>query len=270
MKYNGEFKNVDTQEKAYLLGQIYGDGYNGYIKSYKLMLASINTDVELYTNLSILFPFLKLKTYLRHSNMIYLECYNKECSLDLKSLGMWSNKTKNDITGEFHFPNLRKDLISHFIRGYFDADGSFWFPSRARSRNNLRCEFSCATKNFILALKKYLDDEGIFFTYKERVKKAGNSKYYRSYELYSSNRELSLKFANYIYKDASIFLQRKYNISKQNKELKDSADKLFGNCSYCNSSNIIKNGIRNGKHRLKCKDCNKGFTRKNADLSSNA
>jgi len=38
-------------------------------------MGSINTDYPLYSKLSIIFPFLKLKQYKSHSNMIYLESY---------------------------------------------------------------------------------------------------------------------------------------------------------------------------------------------------
>jgi len=89
---------------------------------------------------------------------------------------MDSPKTLKDITGEFHFPNLREDLISHFIRGYFDADGSAWFPNRKRSRNNLHIEFGGSTKNFLLELREILRKYGIEFQWYERYKKAGNGK----------------------------------------------------------------------------------------------
>lgn len=262
MKYNGELKSIDTQEKAYLLGQIYGDGYNGgeQYHSYKITLTSNNGDIEVYKKLQNMFPFFELKTYFSHPNMIYLENHEKSLYLDLKSLGMVSSKTKYDKTGEFHFPELREDLIPHFIRGYFDADGSFWFPSRKRSRNNLRTDFGCSTKNFLLKIKEYLDKENIKFSYIKRIKSAGNNRTYTSYNLVSSSRDLSMKFADYIYKDATIYLKYKYDISHRTINVAKVSD-IFGNCSICGSSNIIKNGTRDGKCRLKCNNCGKNFTK---------
>lgn len=262
MKYNGELKSIDTQEKAYLLGQIYGDGYNGGEDrhSYKIMLASNNGDIEVYRKLNELFPFLKLKTYSSHPNMIYLENHEKSLYEDLKALGMISNKTEYDKTGEFHFPILKEDLIHHFIRGYFDADGSFWFPTRHRSRNNLHASFGCSTKNFLMKLKECLDKKSIYFTYNERSKKAGNGKYYISYNLFSSNRELSKKFADYIYKDATIYLDYKYELSHKPLDI-IKAYEIFGSCPKCQSTHVWKNGTRNGKCRLKCINCGTHFTR---------
>lgn len=165
MKYNGELKIIDTQDKAYLLGQIYGDGYNGGEKyhSYKVVLTSNKGDIDVYRKLQEKFPFLIFKTYKSHPNMIYLENHEKPLYTDLKEHGMISSKTKYDKTGEFHFPNLRDDLIPHFIRGYFDADGSFWYPSRYRSRNNLRTELGCATKKFLLSVNSYLLKMELYF-----------------------------------------------------------------------------------------------------------
>ena len=260
MKYNNEFSTIDTQEKAYLLGQIYGDGYNSVTPA-KFLMASINTDTPLYKNLNELFPFLKLKTYLSHSNMVYLENYEKAFCLDLSKLGMLSNKTKNDITGEFHFPNLDKHLIPHFIRGYFDADGSAWYPSRIRSRNCLHIEFGCATKNFLKQIQHILDEQDIHFTYTERFKKAGNGKLYKSYILFSSCYETSKKFADFIYKDASIYLPYKYDLCYRPKILRTPVYIEYGTCPYCSSTHIIKKGIRNNKQRLHCVNCNKRFTK---------
>lgn len=257
MKYNGELKIIDTQDKAYLLGQIYGDGYNGGEKchSYKVVLTSNKGDIDVYRKLQERFPFFTFKTYKSHPNMIYLENHEKSLYIDLKEHGMISSKTKYDKTGEFHFPNLKDDLIPHFIRGYFDADGSFWYPSRYRSRNNLKTELGCATKKFLLSVNSYLLKNGIIFSYLERSKNAGNSKTYQTFTLLSSNRETSLKFADFIYKDANIFLSY-----KKEKAYRPLIDKEIFKCPYCNSNNVIKNGTRNTKIRLFCKECNKNFT----------
>lgn len=262
MKYNGELKSIDTQEKAYLLGQLYGDGYNGGEKthSYKTIITSNNGDISVYKKLHELFPFFKLKTYPSHPNMIYLENNEKSLYLDLKALGMISSKTKFDKTGEFHFPDLREDLIPHFIRGYFDADGSFYLPSRKRSRNNLKVEFGCSTKNFLLKIKEYLDKVGINLSYREIRKSAGNGKTYETFSLISSSRNLSCKFADFIYNEATIYLDYKYEISHKPYDI-IKASVLFGHCPKCGSYNIIKNGTRGKKCRLKCRECNSNFTK---------
>lgn len=262
MKYNGELWVIDTQEKAYLLGQIYGDGNNNCKpKGYRVMLASIIDDKPLYQRLAELFPFFKVVPFPSHPKVTYLVCMYKQLCLDLEVLGMASPKTSKDATGEFHFPNLREDLLPHFIRGYFDADGAVYLPKRIRSRNNLRIEFSCATPNFLKRIQEELKKHDIEFTWYERDKKAGNGKYYHSYTILSSNQEISKKFADFIYKDATIYLDRKRVMCYTEPVYRPLASSLYGNCPHCNSENITRAGVRAGKKRLKCKDCGKRFTR---------
>lgn len=262
MKYNGELCVIDTQEKAYLLGQIYGDGNNNCKpKGFRVMLASIIDDKPLYQRLAELFPFFKVVPFPSHPKVTYLVCMCKQLCLDLEVLGMSSPKTPKDATGEFHFPNLREDLLPHFIRGYFDADGAVYLPKRIRSRNNLRIEFSCATPNFLKRIQEELKKHDIEFTWYERDKKAGNGKYYHSYTILSSNQEISKKFADFIYKDATIYLDRKKSMCYTEPVYRPLASSLYGNCPYCNSENITRAGVRTGKKRLKCKDCGKRFTR---------
>lgn len=262
--YNNEFKRIDTEEKAYFLGQAFGDGYNKGTSPYKFSMASINTDIEVYKKLQQIFPFLKLKFYSSHKNMVYLDCHLKEFCQDLANLGLQSNKTKNDENGKFHFPAISKDLMHHFIRGFFDADGSAWYPKRYRSRNNLKIEFGVATPNFLRMLQTVLKEEGILMKFIIRSKRAGNGKFYTSYSLLSSSREISLKFADYIYKDAKIYLQYKHDLCYRTKIDIDNNFELYGACPYCGSSDIIQNGIRKMKKkimkRLKCHNCNKGFS----------
>lgn len=269
MNYNGELKVIDTQEKAYLLGQIYGDGNNSCVpRCYRMMMASIDTDAELYYKLASLFPFLKTTRYPSHPNVIYLIGTGKELGCDLTTLGMVSPKTPKDKTGEFHFPELREDLIPHFIRGYFDADGAAYFLKRKRSRNNLRIEFGCSTPNFLKKVQEILAQNGIHFTWYERMKKAGNGKFYMSYSILSSNRDTSLKFADFIYKDATVYLQRKYEICYKQPEYRPTAYELYGACPNCGGTHITRLCIRNGnKRRLKCRNCGKRFTKmlSNAD-----
>lgn len=262
--YNNEFKSIDTEIKAYFLGQAFGDGSVSYEKKhYKFSMASIIEDEEIYKKLQQCFPFLKLKYYKSHSNMVYLECHIKDFVLDLKYLGLTQNKCRQDSINNFNFPNIREDLKPHFIRGFFDADGCVYTPSRHRSRNNIKVDIGLGTKNFCLQLQQELKNNNIKFKYIERYKKSGFDKcLYPSYTIQSSSRELSLKFANYIYNNASIYLERKYNkfFNSYIKSKKQLLKEQFPNCPNCNSNHIISNGNRNNKKRLLCKNCNKHFT----------
>lgn len=260
--YKGQFKIIDTEVKAYFLGQAFGDGSNSYTNGYKFTMGSINTDLEVYKAIHKAFPFFKLCTYPSHQNMIYLDCSEKEFVIDLKNLGLTQNKKNQDIQANFNFPVLREDLIGHFVRGFFDADGSVYKPSRYRSRNNTRVEFGMGTQNFCLQLQQVLLKNNLDFKYYQRVKASGfDDKLYESYTLLSSKRELSNKFAEYIYKDATVYLSRKKNVFdvyiKSEKQL---LSDTFPSCPYCGAVKVWSIGKRNGKRRLTCKICNKNYS----------
>ena len=257
--YNKEFQIVDTEEKAYFLGQAFGDGCNQYIKKKKFALASIDTDTDLYVKLHQIFPFLKLKKYKSSPNLIRLECYEKDFSLDLKELGLTQNKTKQGLEHNFNFPRLKNDLISHFIRGLFDADGSVWTPSRYRSRNNLRVEFSFSTKDFCVQLCDILRDNNINFKFREIFKKLKDKKYVQ-YRIEITSRIESLKFYTFIYKDAHLYLDRKKKIFETYKlSEKQRIKQKCPSCPIC--GNIPKfNGRRGNKQRFLCTKCNHNFS----------
>lgn len=84
-----------------------------------------------------------------------------------------------------------------------------------------------------------------------------------SYIIFSSNRENSLKFADLIYKDASIYLQYKHETCYRKVEKTLTANDVYGNCIYCNGKNIWRQSTRYTKHgimrRLYCLDCKKRY-----------
>lgn len=48
-------------------------------------------------------------------------------------------------------PNIPKELIRHFIRGYFDGDGSacFSYATKLNKHRTLRISFCCGSKQFL-------------------------------------------------------------------------------------------------------------------------
>lgn len=258
MKYNGEFKQIDTEEKAYMLGQLFGDGCNQYINDYKIDLASTIEDKEFYKRLHTIFPFFNYHDKWGNKAVVHLQCGYKELCLDLKNLGLTQNKCKQDELGNFNLPKLEEPFMQHFIRGFFDADGSVWHPERYRSRNNTRVEIGLGAKNFCKQLHDYLVSKGINMKYRERLKTSGaidNDKIFMSYSTQATSRKESQKFANYIYKDATIYLERKkklFNIYKRSAlQLRR---ETLPNCPKCGKKFTVM-GKRNGKLRIRCKNC---------------
>lgn len=120
------FHNIDTQEKAYILGFFFADGcltkkgtFGIKIKD-KELLERIKQ--ELKSDHKIIECKPNKGSYSQEDSIYYgLYFTNKKIEKDLKELGVDSNKTST-----CSFPIIPKELERHFIRGFFDGDGSVY------------------------------------------------------------------------------------------------------------------------------------------------
>lgn len=116
---------------------------------------------------------------------------NKHLWNVLNELGCTPNKSLTLL-----FPKLNSDMKRHFIRDYFDGDGSLGIYN-----NKFQC--SClGTQNM---LDNILNDLNITVTY-HHDKRHSEQTY--SFQLTSQK---GMDFLHYIYKDSTIYLQRKYD-----------------------------------------------------------
>ena len=112
------FEVIDTEEKAYWLGFIYADGYhNEKYHSIKITLKTSDYEHLLKFNKAI-DGNLTLKIDNKGAGCkIIVTC--KKMSEDILDKGVMQCKSNKII-----FPNfISKELMPHFIRGYFDGDG---------------------------------------------------------------------------------------------------------------------------------------------------
>lgn len=209
------FQNIDTEEKAYWLGFLYADGYiycarkkNSGRFSRCLKLTLMNDDYDhlikfqkaLGSNVSI-----KLDT--RHKDIgdvIYpsLKIYNKKLVLDLIDKGCMQAKT-HILT----FPTfLNQALKRHFIRGYFDGDGCI---TRYDKTTNKSAYFMITgRKDFLLEIQKQLNnDQGLTFT---KLYKRHKDRDDDILTLYYGGIHVMQKIKEYLYENATIYLDRKY------------------------------------------------------------
>ena len=105
------------------------------------------------------------------------------------------------------FPNESifkdKSLIRHFIRGYFDGDGTLGKYQHSKSNSTREASLMfVGTESFLIDLQKYIGKG-----YLMQKTNCGPLTYRLSYS--TSKAE---KVAEYMYKDSSIYLERKYNI----------------------------------------------------------
>lgn len=253
--YNNELKNIDSQEKAYLLGLFYSDGC--VCMSNKRYIAHIvlhEDDKPLLELLVYKFPFFKLKKHAKRAWRI--ECSQKAVVEDLLNNGMYYRKsTENKEL--LKMPNLDDDLISHFIRGYFDGDGSVY----KQKQGNTKFEIGGTGYNMITDIVRILYNNKI--TVNMTCKYAGTGlRKHDFYVLYTSSDKISKQFANYIYRDCEdLYLKRKYDklyfIPEYNR-----MERL--QCPICGGTNTVRGGTRQMLHGLMyrgyCKDCKKQFS----------
>jgi intein/homing endonuclease len=204
------FDIVDTEEKAYILGLFYADGYNNTNKN-DVCISLKEDDVELLNKITEIIQPTKPLFYLDMSyenrgmkntkNQYRLTINNKHISQRLVELGCGKAKTSNIL-----FPNLKQvpsNLIHHFVRGYFDGDGSI-------SKGKYPKIDMVSTPEFLLTLQKLINKElDINIT-----KLNWNRKYIEANicSLQIGGRLQCIRFMEWIYKDATIFLERKRKV----------------------------------------------------------
>jgi hypothetical protein len=266
MKYNNEFNEINTADKAYVLGFLFGDGsisnyYENNKIRYQTRISISIADEDLLLLIKNKFPFFSIHVidfskYNKNSKkQIYITNRSKKLYDDLLKHGMLPRKSYENKE-KLSIPNISNNLMHHFIRGYFDADGSVY---KLKYRKNLiKIELVSNSYNFINQINNNLINSNIN-SWKIVTKKPTGRGKEPYYIISIIKQDEIIKFKNFIYNNASIYMERKFNIlynyHKKNKVLDRKQ-----HCPQCNSQYTIRNGKRNSKIRMKCKNCNKNFT----------
>ena len=205
-KYNVNHNFLDTiktEEQAYFLGFFFADGSNTDKNLIKIRLSSIDEEILEKFNkiLDSNYPIKhegpsKVKDYICHE-VAKLEINSYRLSRRLEELGSPNHKTYI-----LQFPDyIPNNLIRHFIRGYFDGDGTFTTKGEKYVQISIT-----STKDFLYKLKEIVNAEGISTGNVTDIKEADD----RIGALGISS-QLSVKnFLDWIYIDSNIYLDRKY------------------------------------------------------------
>ena len=191
------FEVINTEEKAYWVGFLYADGYVGLT----------DNRVELTLQLSDVNHIKKFKTFLNSDCKISTNSYRSRLSIkdekikkDLINLGCTPQKS---LTLKFPTDDkIPKELIRHFIRGYFDGDGSLCVTEKTKSIDIL------GTYDFLYQLCL----ESNRATSKIYVSKSKSNKVFR---IVLGSRLDLYNFSKYIYDNCNIYLDRKYEKFKK-------------------------------------------------------
>lgn len=162
------FKKITNEEQAYYLGFIYADGgVNNDDNKYTLEVSVKYDDRFILSSFKNSIKYSGKINYSynradRNSDKYFkrarLFINDKELIEDLNKLGVTARKTfKIDFPSSDIVP---KNLIPHFIRGFFDGDGNACF-----SKGILSVSFASVNNNFILGLRSYLKQHNINLSY---------------------------------------------------------------------------------------------------------
>lgn len=201
------FDVIDTEEKAYFFGLLLTDGCNyegpGIVK-----LALQAGDKHILQTLSdIIQPTKEVKQYKKpdpkHKDYCVVNIFSRQISQALAEKGIVANKTL--IT---KFPTCIPDhLMNHFVRGSFDGDGSI------KSKDG-RIAFT-GTKDYADKIADILRANGCNCTlYLDKCKSM------LIYSLSAGGRIQVTRFLNWLYKDATVYIERKYEQYQKIKNFK--------------------------------------------------
>ena len=213
------FKVIDSEEKAYWLGFMYADGYviekrenrnweagiqlrKSDYKHLKKFNKSLNGNVDV--------SFVLQKGHFLRSRLIEdticskIRFYCKEMVEDLISHGVVPAKSliKEAPIG------VPDELLKHFLRGYFDGNGTLCFSLNKKVKiRYLRVFITTGSKCFADWLSSTFKNIG-FDSY---IAKDNREKH--AFKVYVKSK-YALNFLDYIYKDSNIYLDRKYDLYK--------------------------------------------------------
>lgn len=196
------FNQIDSEEKAYLLGFILADGTIGK-KDNRIAVNNAIDDEEILLKIQeLICPNMKI-TYRKNPNKKDT-CIIRWSSAEMKeALACYNIKPNKTYDFDFKLPfgKIPEELQRHFIRGFFDGDGCFI---------DGRVEFITTSISFALQIAQKFEDEFNCYTSMRQRKTKNVIEYMFYFHNKYKNRKLFLqKVYEWFYKDSTIFLNRK-------------------------------------------------------------
>lgn len=196
------FDVIDTEEKAYFLGLLYADGCNDYhIDKGSVLLYLQAEDDYILREFCQCLDYDYVLRYRRprkshHKQQTVLKIHSKIMSARLNELGCVPRKSLI-----LEYPNheqVPESLMHHFVRGYFDGDGSIY------ECNNVIDVKVTSSAIFCNGLQRYLSRLEIPCS----VELHPNPK---TASVRFTSKESRMLFLRWIYQNANYFLTRKHD-----------------------------------------------------------
>jgi DNA-binding transcriptional regulator WhiA len=191
------FNKINTEEKAYWLGFLFADGSIDENRN-ALELSLQVSDKE---HLEKFYKFLDCEREVKtDSYRCRTSLTHKDLIKDLVNLGCTGRKSLS-----IKFPTLPKKLRKHFIRGYFDGDGSI---TKSLKTDVIYTSLSIASGSgeFLKEIISIFNEET-----ESNCKQTGHKSKSANIHLVCLKNNLCKSFLNWLYENANIYMQRKYD-----------------------------------------------------------
>jgi len=224
------FNDINSPDKAYFLGFLFADGSISQKGGLTFQLQEQDGYIVelLKTALKSTHPIKKVQDNKFKTFSIKLYVSNMSLVVSLNKLGLLPKKSTSTFVVPAAIPF---DLLNHFIRGYFDGDGSVFFADKIYDRKKITI---LSNLPFLNSIKTILERE-----LKSNKIYIHTTKSSYCHELTIQSKEEVNKFYNYIYRDCKeLYLKRK----------KEKFEQLFAKPQY--SETIIVDGIELNKENL--------------------
>jgi len=223
------FDVIDTQEKAYFLGFLYADG--GNLLEYNFVnidLASKDRDIleKLASLIYMENPEIHIKDYKRCKKEREKQKIRSGCYLTINSkyvchkLNELGCVPKKSLILTFPQWLVDPELQRHFIRGYYDGDGGIYLTDvkkRGASSKTISTLEFCNSMTEIIKVQTGIQFGNPYNDVKDK----------NVYSIHLGGNRNIARFLNWIYKDATIYLDRKYNLYQKLLEKNIKTDELI-------------------------------------------
>jgi len=184
------FEEIASEESAYLLGVIAGDGG---ISKHETTITAHKDDIE---TLHLFRKFVTKKQIQKHhtsENCFKLHIYSKKIQTDVCNMLNLEPGKKSD---KIRLPKIKDELKWHFIRGLMDSDG--WVSkNKGTGKKYKRCFYSSTSEYMLKDIHNF-------------VSKFNITSHISGIKL-NFNCTNAIMFLTHIYKNSNFKLSRKFN-----------------------------------------------------------
>lgn len=200
------FDNIDTEEKAYILGLLYADGGNCSKKNHYIVSLTLHPkDIDILE---------KIRFALKMESPI-VDWINSKSGKTYKRINICSKHMVCALEAHGIVPRkslvvtypgwLREDLYRHFIRGLFDGDGSI--------QSDLEYINLCGSVHLMSKIKEILEKN-----FNANIRIYNDGSHHRDFaSMFCSTRRDMILILHWMYDNSTISLDRKYQLYLQAK-----------------------------------------------------